>query len=270
MFALTALFASSLLLAGVRADPNPSEPSPGDVFNQGATCHIAWDVDTTGTWKTMNIELMTGSNTGMVHLTTVTTLDGTDSSKTTYDYPCPAVTPNSAIYFYQFTSPASTNTLWTTRFAIASTSGQTTDPSESTQPNGDKIPWGTGALQDPSSGTPPPSGSSSASGSASVTGTAASAASTTASASGSSSSAASSSTASSSASSAGVTTVKTGSATTGTSLKPFTSTSGSAGAAAASSSSSSSANAAIGAVTVDGRLLVVLGAAAASMFTLLL
>ena len=63
---LTALLAS---LAAVRADPDPSEPGPGSVYNEGATCHIAWSPDTTGTWKTMYIELMTGSNLGMVHLT---------------------------------------------------------------------------------------------------------------------------------------------------------------------------------------------------------
>ena len=62
----------SALIAGVafvRADPNPSEPGPGDIFNEGATCHIAWDPDTTGVWKVMNIELMSGSNLQMNHIT---------------------------------------------------------------------------------------------------------------------------------------------------------------------------------------------------------
>lgn len=63
---LTTLFAA---IALVRADPDPSEPGPGSVYNEGSKCHISWDPDTTGTWTTMNIELMTGSNTGMVHLT---------------------------------------------------------------------------------------------------------------------------------------------------------------------------------------------------------
>ncbi|PSR73085.1 hypothetical protein PHLCEN_2v11055 [Hermanssonia centrifuga] len=157
MFSST-LFATLLAAVAIaRADPNPSEPGPGDVYNEGAQCHISWDPDTTGTWKTMNIELMTGSNTGMVHITTVTTLDGTDASKTTFDYACPQVTPNSAIYFYQFTSPDSPDTLWTTRFAIADANGNTTPPSEATEPNGDAIPWGTGALVDPSLAVPAPS-----------------------------------------------------------------------------------------------------------------
>lgn len=62
---LGALFASSF----VRADVNPTEPGPSDVFKAGGQCHIAWQPDTTGTWKVMNIELMTGSNFQMVHLT---------------------------------------------------------------------------------------------------------------------------------------------------------------------------------------------------------
>ncbi|EPQ56189.1 hypothetical protein GLOTRDRAFT_137993 [Gloeophyllum trabeum ATCC 11539] len=159
-FALTALFASSLV---ARADPTPNEPGPGSVFNEGSTCHIAWDPDTTGQWKNMAIELMTGDNFNMVHLTTVTTLDGTSTSTNTYDYPCPSVTPNAAIYFYQFSDPSSPNKTWTTRFAIADANGKTVDPSNASQPGGAAIPWGTGALTDPSSATPPPSGSTSSS-----------------------------------------------------------------------------------------------------------
>ena len=59
---LTTLFAA---LATVRADPDPSEPGPGAVYNEGSTCHIAWDPDTSGTWKNMTISLMSGSNTAM-------------------------------------------------------------------------------------------------------------------------------------------------------------------------------------------------------------
>jgi hypothetical protein len=66
-FAFAALAASALV--AVHADPNPSEPGPGDVFNQGANCPIAWDADTSGAWKEMYIELMTGDNFNMVHLT---------------------------------------------------------------------------------------------------------------------------------------------------------------------------------------------------------
>lgn len=150
------VLATSLL---VRADPTPSAPGPGDTFKVGGTCHIAWEADTTGVWKVMNIELMTGSNFDMVHLTTVTTVDGTNPATTTFDYPCPAVTPNSAIYFYQFSSPASQTKYWTTRFTITDAQGGSTPPSQQTQPGTNApIPWGTGALVNPADAKPPPAG----------------------------------------------------------------------------------------------------------------
>lgn len=68
------------------------------------------------------------------------------------------VTPNSAIYFYQFTDPATTNITWTTRFTIADASGNSVDPENATQPGGQAIPWGIGALVDPSKATPAPVG----------------------------------------------------------------------------------------------------------------
>lgn len=68
------MFKSSLFIAvfptlAAFAMVTPSEPAPGTVFKQGDTCNIEWDVDTTGTWTETNIELMTGSNTEMIHLT---------------------------------------------------------------------------------------------------------------------------------------------------------------------------------------------------------
>ncbi|KDN47775.1 hypothetical protein RSAG8_03195, partial [Rhizoctonia solani AG-8 WAC10335] len=103
----------------------------------------------------MNVQLMTGDNLSMVHITTVAQdIDATDATKNTYTYTCPDVTPNSAIYFYQFSDPSDPkNLLWTTRWTLASADGTTTTPTETTQPNGDKIPWGKGALVDPSSST---------------------------------------------------------------------------------------------------------------------
>lgn len=67
-FALTAFLASALV---ARADVVPSVPGPGVVYNSGATCHIEWDgdKDSNTLWKNMSIELMTGSNFEMVHLT---------------------------------------------------------------------------------------------------------------------------------------------------------------------------------------------------------
>ena len=48
----------------------------------------------------MSIELMTGSNLEMSKLATVATgLDGTQLNATSYNYTCPSVSPNSAVYF---------------------------------------------------------------------------------------------------------------------------------------------------------------------------
>jgi len=156
VFTLSALLTSFLF---VLADPAPTAPGPGDKFNEGTDCTFTWDGDSnTGStiWKVMNVELMSGSNFGMTHLTTVaTSLDGTTSG--TESFPCPEVTPNSAIYFYQFSSPLSSNVTWTTRFTIADANGQSTPPTEAKQPNtGDPIPWGHGALVDPSLAVPAP------------------------------------------------------------------------------------------------------------------
>ncbi|KAI0831898.1 hypothetical protein BC628DRAFT_565782 [Trametes gibbosa] len=92
-------------------------------------------------------------------ITAVASFDGTDASLTTFSYLCPEVTPNSAIYFYQFTSPqAPTAREWTTRFAIADAQGNTTPPPNAVQPDAERkpIPWGTGALKDPSKAVPEP------------------------------------------------------------------------------------------------------------------
>lgn len=75
-----------------------------------------------------------------------------------FQYPCPEVSPYSAIYFYQFTSPHTTNKTWTTRFTIASPSGASTPPANPRQPgSNDPIPWGIGNLVDESNSVPPPS-----------------------------------------------------------------------------------------------------------------
>ena len=66
-----AILATILAASLVRADVVPTGPAPGDIFNEGTTCNIAWTADTTGAWKTTNIELMTGDNLNMVHLTSM-------------------------------------------------------------------------------------------------------------------------------------------------------------------------------------------------------
>ncbi|KZS94750.1 hypothetical protein SISNIDRAFT_439541 [Sistotremastrum niveocremeum HHB9708] len=148
-----------LFLAVVaKADPGPTSPDSTSVFNQGSTCTIQWTPDTSGVWKIMNVELMTGDNFHMIHLSTVASnLDGTNPNNDTFSYPCLPVTPNSAIYFYQFSSPYSPDLLWTTRFTLAGPNGETTPPPNATQPTTNApIPWGVGALQDPSLAVAPP------------------------------------------------------------------------------------------------------------------
>ncbi|OCH87536.1 hypothetical protein OBBRIDRAFT_837310 [Obba rivulosa] len=160
-FALAALLART---AFVHADPTPSEPGPGSVYNEGSNCFVSWDVDTTGVWKTMNIELMAGDNFDMQYLTTVATVDGTDPNNNSFSYPCPAVHPNSPVFFYQFTSPYSTQVYWTTRFTIADASGNVTPPTETTQPGGAPTPWGTAALDNAADAVPSPALGESAAG----------------------------------------------------------------------------------------------------------
>jgi len=111
------------------------------------------------------------------NLIVITTIDAT--KETGFSHPCPKVcvlprsvlhhwsgrltpllvqvSPNSAIYFYQFTSSSSTEKLWTTRFTITDEEANSTPPTETTQPNGDKIPWGTGKIIEESGSVPGPS-----------------------------------------------------------------------------------------------------------------
>ena len=69
MFAYASLAALIASAAFVHAEVVPTAPGPGDIFKEGGQCTFTWDVDASGVWKTMNVQLMTGSNTGMVHIT---------------------------------------------------------------------------------------------------------------------------------------------------------------------------------------------------------
>jgi hypothetical protein len=69
-------FTALLALAApfvARADVTPTEPAPGDVFTAGQTCHVAWNGDTSSPtmWKGMAIELMSGNNFDMIHITSM-------------------------------------------------------------------------------------------------------------------------------------------------------------------------------------------------------
>jgi len=154
MFAAASLVALALA-SSVFADPSPLTPPTGI---EGQNCVISWTPDTTGTWTETVIELMTGANEDMVHLTTVTTVDTTSSAATSFTWICPQVTLHSAVYFYQLSHASNaTDLVWTTRWGIAGADGQLTPPPNATQPvTNAAIPWGTGYLVDAADSTAAP------------------------------------------------------------------------------------------------------------------
>lgn len=135
------------LTAAALADLTPTAPGPGQSFKAGTNCTIQWNVDQTGTWKNVTIDLMSGSNNNMSFVANVAwDLDGTDPTLTPFNWTCPEVDPYAPIYFYQFTNGVTGNATWTTRFTIASPDGEHFPPTNATQPSGEPIPWGTGTL----------------------------------------------------------------------------------------------------------------------------
>ena len=106
---MLSFIAFTSLFLSVFADPTPTVPAPGAVYNEGSNCVVQWNADTSGssTWKNMKLQLMTGDNLNMIPLTSelsshfsalsnysfsaVGTVDGTDSSNTVFTYPCPNV-----------------------------------------------------------------------------------------------------------------------------------------------------------------------------------
>ncbi|KAG1783279.1 hypothetical protein EV702DRAFT_958916 [Suillus placidus] len=135
----------------------PVSPGPGDVFRSGSPCLISWETDRSGSaqpWRNATIYLMSGSNLNMsMVMAVVEHLD--ETNMTSYSWLCPNVTPNADIYFYQFSNNGiSTGSTWTSRFTIASYSGNTTLPENSKQPGGAPIPWGVGHLVPPKSTIP--------------------------------------------------------------------------------------------------------------------
>jgi len=155
MFAITSLTALAFAYSAL-AIPGPLTPVPAEA---GATCLISWTPDPTGTWTQTNIELMSGDNQNMVHLTTVATnVDTTASAPASMSWTCPDVTLYAAVYFYQFSHAAEPDNLtWTTRWAIESATGEIVGAPNATQPDGTAIAWGTGLLKDPSTAKPAPS-----------------------------------------------------------------------------------------------------------------
>lgn len=151
-FAKSALLVAALAGLAARADITPTAPWGGVVDNTGGPCDIQWNIDATGEWKDVSIYLMTGSNQNFVQLAEVATgIDGTTGDGK-YSWTCPDVTINAPIYFYAFSNNGAAVSTWTTRFTIASASGQTVPAPESTQPDGSAVPWGAGAIVGQSSG----------------------------------------------------------------------------------------------------------------------
>ncbi|POV95719.1 hypothetical protein PSTT_16093 [Puccinia striiformis] len=161
------------LLGAAYGVVTPTGPGPNEIFREGKPCLISWTHDTTGTWTSFSVDLMSGSNLDMKVVTNAFKgMDGTKGN-TTFSWPCPAVTPNSAIYFYQFNDAAGRQPSWTTRFTIASLPERLlhlrilrkhlhqtiyngihmkhlSDPtpmSDDSQKNGRPIPWGVGELK---------------------------------------------------------------------------------------------------------------------------
>lgn len=89
---------------GNTGDPGiaPSEPSPESSFNIGTDITATWNNTDVGTdqWTNMTIELMTGSNYNMIHLSYVATKINAMTS-TSYSFKAPDVHPTSKIYFLQ-------------------------------------------------------------------------------------------------------------------------------------------------------------------------
>jgi len=151
-FAKSALLVAALAGLAARADITPTAPWGGVVDNTGGPCEIQWNIDTTSEWKDVSIYLMTGSNQNFVQLAEVATgIDGTTGDGK-YSWTCPEVTINAPIYFYAFSNNGAAVSTWTTRFTIASASGQTVPAPQATQPDGSATPWGTGAIVGGSSG----------------------------------------------------------------------------------------------------------------------
>ncbi|RSH95648.1 hypothetical protein EHS25_000740 [Saitozyma podzolica] len=162
------LAASLLPLLGLAsAIVTPTSPDATTVVKQGDQITALWTADPTGTWKNVGIQLMTGDNLDMIALETLATgIDGTTT--TSFSAAAPAVSPNAAIYFLQFTNGGDmTNVTWTTRFTIAGADGSSTQPTNSTVYSGTTVAWGTGVLLD-SNSTAAVSGVTSASASASA------------------------------------------------------------------------------------------------------
>ncbi|KAI8339427.1 hypothetical protein BC941DRAFT_420460 [Chlamydoabsidia padenii] len=137
-----------LLVMTANANMSPSYPEPGTVWTSGKEYEITWEEDNAeptmnATWKNFRIDLMTGEDMDQTLLTNIAENVKGESLK--YKYTVPEVTPHAPIYFLMFTSDDG-EFAWSTRFAIVSEDGKQQVPEHSSQPSGEKIPWGVGKL----------------------------------------------------------------------------------------------------------------------------
>ncbi|KAI5451754.1 hypothetical protein NCC49_001401 [Naganishia albida] len=160
MFVKSLFTVLPLLAAFVCADVVPTSPDGSTVVRIGSTAEALWTKDSNGNWTDVTVKLMTGDNFNMVEVATLAeNVDGT--TQTSLEWTVPEVFPTSKIYFLQFSVDPMTTPQWTTRFTIAAADGSTTEPTNSTQPGGQAIPWGTGMLVGGNSTTPISGGTSS-------------------------------------------------------------------------------------------------------------
>ncbi|ORZ23377.1 hypothetical protein BCR42DRAFT_487360 [Absidia repens] len=143
-----ALMLVSMMVMVVKANMSPSYPEPGSVWTTGKEYEITWEEDNAeptinSTWKNFRIDLMTGEDLDQQLLTNIAENVKGDAMK--YKYTAPEVAPHAPIYFLMFTSDNGENA-WSSRFSIVSQDGKQEVPENSAQPNGEKIPWGTGKL----------------------------------------------------------------------------------------------------------------------------
>ncbi|SAM01728.1 hypothetical protein [Absidia glauca] len=142
------------LVMMVKANMSPSNPEPGTVWTSGKEYEITWgkvreeEEDNTepamnASWKNFRIDLMTGEDMDQVVLTNIAENVNSDAMK--YKYTVPEVAPHAPIYFLMFTSEDG-EFAWSTRFAIVGQDGKQETPENSSQPSGEKIPWGVGKL----------------------------------------------------------------------------------------------------------------------------
>ncbi|TNY22279.1 hypothetical protein DMC30DRAFT_157014 [Rhodotorula diobovata] len=121
----------------------------GLVFRAGDTCSFRYKVDTTNTWTSFAVDLMSGSNYEMVEVTRIASdLDGTvgdEEGNAELNFTCPEVDPPAPIYFLEATQDDK-DPVWTNRFALAAPNGTVVPAPHNNQPDDETIPWGVGAL----------------------------------------------------------------------------------------------------------------------------